>query len=107
MKGIMNYCLSFGSKNCDPDIISLRFPEKHKNGGPQSEWPGDEEASKYDHICLNCKHCVIEMKEDRCPFCGSERLIFISEIEVNAQPMFRYRCGNCRDENLFAYEEFI
>jgi len=87
MEGIMYKCKHRGLKKCNSYI--------------KDNWPIKEniDIKKADKICRKCQYRLFETKENKCVYCGKEKLQKTTPIEAFRTSYqnweYFYKCDNC------------
>lgn len=103
-EGFMYICKDRRTENCHPDVSNWSYPQQIENGENISPRPEGEELKSLDEICKECGR-YLKIEEKNCPLCGDENIQFLTEHQVNAQPIYDYRCIKCRSKS-FSYKKF-
>jgi len=106
----MFQCLNRPDPDCRLDagelsnIIEVRSPDKETR-----LWPPPQEIEKADATCRQCPKAILEIKERKCPICGSADIVsgFIQGAGYapisSSNILYPYKCSAC-GESLFSYK---
>ena len=99
-------CNSWGKIACKSKDLNDLYRNKVIEG-KKFKLPEGKKLEKYNKICFECD-MALEIKERKCPICGSDRLnhqplvsiknivIPLYDIKSPACNTYNYRCNNCR-----------
>jgi len=96
---LMRYCSNRGKRSCDLKLKSRLISNRIDDDNIMLHLPKWLKQEKRDRICDNCSQRLFEIKEGKCPYCKSTRIV-VPPFRIgptNSLGFFNYYCENCHE----------